>query len=216
MLQTEASLPVMLSRFHMKRDAEGGKWGTATLTLKVGDDFELLSPLEEGRQLMKSNTAFDELSIETKMEGVRLEFRNGVGKGARTILVPKELFGFVFRRESSTQAGTLKKDRGVGVDLDFKFTVSLAASGMWAIENLGNMLDLTIFQTQATLPLKRGEADNPDSQEARNKRIIEAALGDPPSTQETIPGLPDAGLPSGTNESEKPKARGRKKKAKKD
>jgi hypothetical protein len=175
MLNTETPMQVRLARFQMKEDSEGGKWGTATLTMKIEEVGGLKSPLKDGYKLMKSDTAYEELAIEQKMPNVQLEFTNGAGKGPATKFDPKEIFGFTFRRESSTQAGTLKKDRGSGVDLSLKFTAPLNDCGAWALDNYGDTLTMTIYMVQGELPIAPADPEDPDSQEARNKRVLEGA-----------------------------------------
>ena len=208
MMVTDTQLPVRLSKVHLKLDSEGGKWGTFNLRMKIDDPGILQKPLLQGYELMKSDTAFDELTTEQKMDGVQLEFQNGAGAGEKTIFEPKELFGFTFNRESSTQAGTLKKDRGA-VELEFRFTVGLAVAGVWALQNFGNDILVTIFKTQAELDL--GDPTNPDSQAARNARIVEGEAQD--GADETgAEDPPPENAPASGESATKPK---RKKKSKK-
>src|ERR1039458_3691337 len=153
MLITDQPLSVRLSKVHLKVDSEGGKWGTFGLAMKISDPDLLEAPLLQGYELMKSDTAYEALSTEQKMAGVQIEFQSGAGTGKKIVFEPKELFGFEFNREKSTQSGTLKKDRGTGVILLFHFTVGLAVAGAWALENFGNDLLATIFVMQSALPL---------------------------------------------------------------
>jgi hypothetical protein len=153
MIITDTKLPVTLTNVHWKKDSEGGKWATVRLSMKVESADILRAPLIQGYKLMKNDLAFDALTTEQKMDNVQIEFRNGAGAGAKTVFDPPALYGFTFNREKATQTGTLKKDRGAGVELSFAFTVPLGKSGSWLVENFGDSLSMTIFRVQGELPI---------------------------------------------------------------
>jgi hypothetical protein len=183
MLICERALTVKLSHVHLKTDKEGGKWATCTLTLKVEDPKVLRGALAQGYELLRAATSFEKLMDAGTMSNVQIEFQNGVGRGAPSVFEPRDLFSFAFQRESSTQAGTLKKDRGVGVELEFKFTVNLAVIGAWALANFGDEVVMTLHKVQGELPI-----GDENSQEARNARIVEAEAKDsPPETVSAAP-----------------------------
>ena len=193
MLAIDKLLRARLSKIQWKLDAEGGKWVTFTLTMKPEAEDDLKTPLVSWYRQMISDTSANEFKTEQKMEYVQLEFQNGAGTGPVTTFVPKELFGFQLNRESSTQAGTLKKDRGAGVEVEFRFTVGLAKeSGVWGQNSFGNDVTMTIYKTQGSLlpeepePAPVQEPLDPDSQEARNQRIIDEEQKDAAKPVEPI------------------------------
>jgi hypothetical protein len=184
MLAMNTQLNVRLGKVRLKTDSEGGKWATLVLTMKLDGKASLKPPLLQAYKLMTEDTALDAITTEQKLVNVRVLFQAGSSTGAVRQFDPKELTGFTLNRETATQAGTMKKDRGTGVELDFGFTVPLDDAGAWAVKNFGDDLLMTLEQLQGELPL---EESAPDSQDARNQRIIddegaeapEATFGEP-------------------------------------
>jgi hypothetical protein len=175
MLAMNQQLKVRLGKVRLKTDSEGGKWATLVLTMKVDGKSILDGPLSNASRLMAEDTELDSITTEQKLVNVRVTFQAGTGRGPGRAFDPKELSGFTLNRETATQAGTIKRDRGTGVELEFGFTVPLNDAGAWAIANFGDDLVMTLDQLQGELPLAEA---GPDSQEARNERIVEAEAGD--------------------------------------
>ena len=161
---------VRLGQVRLKADSEGGRWARLILTVKADGKASLKPPLLQAYKLMTEDAALETITTEQKLVNVRVKFQSASGTGKVQEFNPKELTGFTLNRETATQAGTIKKDRGTGVELEFGFTIPLDDEGAWAVKNFGDDLLMTLEQLQGELPLEEGAAD---SQDARNQRIID-------------------------------------------
>jgi len=188
MLAMNTQLSVRLGKVRLKTDSEGGKWATLVLTMKLDGKASLKPPLLQAYKLMTEDTALDAITTEQKLVNIRVQFQAGSGTGSVRLFNPKELTGFTLNRETATQAGTIKRDRGTGVELEFAFTVPLDDAGAWAVKNFGDDLLMQLEQLQGELPL---EDAAPESQDARNQRIIDEEGSAPEAPEEPAaqPGL---------------------------
>jgi hypothetical protein len=181
MLVMNKALKVLLGKVRLKKDSEGGKWATLVLTIKLDGISVLKGQLVNAYRLMTEDTALDAITTEDKLANVRVTFQSGAGTGRAQVFNPKELTGFTLHRETATQAGTLKKDRGTGVELEFAFTVPLDDSGSWVVGNFGDELLMQLEKLQGDLPL---EETGTDSQDARNQRVIDDEEAEAPEVPE--------------------------------
>lgn len=177
MIKTGRPLEVRIVKFTAKLDSEGGKWYKVGLSLLLGDSAAVVLQAQGAAalKLMGQNAKLDEVIIDDQMESVRLEFSPVSGQEPDKIISSTELFDFVLSRETATQAGTLKKEKSGRIALDFSFNAPMMTIANWIEERFGNMVQLKIEKAQTELALQSeapAEPDDPDSQEARNLRII--------------------------------------------
>jgi hypothetical protein len=170
MLATRKQLAVRLTRFQPKVDKEGLKRVTVGLRL-TETKGAVQGELSRAVEMLKENSTLDGTSCDETMEGVRLEFSSPVRPDSVTkVFEATNLFKFDIGRERSQEAGSIEKETSGRIAVDFKFTATLVESWQWGGENFGDDLVMTIEKAQGEL-LPDPE-ENPDSQEARNLRII--------------------------------------------
>ena len=204
-LAQKKQLQVRLAGFKSKIDKEGMKRLTVDVTL-VETKGALRGELTRAVEVLQENPSLDGLTCDEKMEGIRLEFASPVTPGTLTqVFESTNLSSFTVGRERSTDAGTIEKQTSGRITVDFKFSPRVGEAGLWALENVGDELLMSIEKAQGELPLDTAD-EGPDSQTARNQRIEEAEAADAGE---------DAPPPEESKESEVKRPKRKKKAAKK-
>ena len=177
MLTTKKRLQVRLSGFKSKIDKEGMKRLTIDMSL-VETKGAMRGELASAVEMLVENPTLDGTACSEKMEGVRLTFSSpATPETINQVFESTNLFGFTIGRERSQEAGSIEKETSGRITVEFKFSPRVSEGGSWALANVGDELLMAIEKAQGELPLEPADED-PDSQEARNLRIINEEAAD--------------------------------------
>jgi hypothetical protein len=137
-------------------------------------------------RFMGEDADIPKIPSDDKMESVQLEFTSIGSQEIQKSIPITELADFNLSREKSTQSGTLKKEKSGRIVLSFTFSAQMMLLAGWVEEHYGNLLNVTVEKAQEELKLEGGgeaseAASNPDSQDARNERILDEEKKDKPA-----------------------------------
>lgn len=174
MLKEDRRIRVRVSNFSPKLDSEAKKWYKVTLGLILDEAgmSAISTPFLKVLQLMKLDASTETVSRDDEMKSMRIELYAIEGAKAKKIIECADVFEFEFSREKNTKAGTLKKERSGQIVLQFRFTCRMSEVSGWIEEVYGNLIDVELTKAQGQLATEPAEDEGPDSQAARNKRIL--------------------------------------------
>lgn len=176
---------VRFTKCRLKTDAEGNRWATPTMVLRMDDKDDALSnAMKRQAKLMGDDKGIDLVKFNETVEGCRLSFRPAVGKG-EDAFDAVELSDFTLEREKvPASTGTLEKKPTGALLLAFSFTLPLAGSGAWIMVNFGTDLKIKVQRTQRELALEPNSEEGGTIEEKATqiqRSLAEAAASESPA-----------------------------------
>lgn len=181
MLKTGIPIEARIKNFGPKLDGDGGKWFNVRVSVVLGDSVavQTTADLADAFKFLKKNGGAEGVPFSGTMEGVRLAMGPIGASSPDKIIDSTTLFKFVLSREKSSKAGTIRKEASGRVTISFTFSVLMNKLKGWLEEKYGNLINIVIEKSQTELQLTPADgSDNPDSQTARNARILDEEIRD--------------------------------------
>ena len=173
MVIKDESRQVNIAGLSPYKDTDGKKWFRMKIDMLLRGEDRVSPPLLKLVDVMREDGEVDSVSVGEEVSNVQLEFYPVGAANSSTArrFESVVLSSFELSKEKSTKSGTIEKEFSGRLILSFKTAVPMMEAGVWALEAFGNDCMMLITNSQGELNL--GDPADPDSQAARNNRILE-------------------------------------------